>query len=155
MEKGDPPSPALSNAFNQTDDVLHSGFQQLIQHNAASAVYAQAEHQLADIGSHMGSNPHSRYSSPGPQTHMVTPYDHPPSYTAPPYAGGYHTGYPIDPSPYPQLPDINSSAVGSFESGISRPSLTNDTNARELPRLLTIHIAHLAHHRRHPSKPTE
>ncbi|KAI1419279.1 hypothetical protein F5Y12DRAFT_794273 [Xylaria sp. FL1777] len=102
MEKGDPPSPALSNTFNQTDDVLHSGFQHLIQHNAAAA---------ADISSHMGSNPNSRYSSPGPQTHMMNTYDHASSYTAPPYPGGYHTGYPIDPSPYPQLPDVNSSAT--------------------------------------------
>ena len=106
MEKGDSPSPAPPNTFNQADEALHSGFQQLIQHNAT-------QYPPTDISSQIGSNPHSRYSSPGPQTHIMNTYDHPSSYTAPPYTG-YHTGYPVDQSPYPQLPDVNSSTVGSF-----------------------------------------
>ncbi|KAI0453662.1 hypothetical protein F5B21DRAFT_278060 [Xylaria acuta] len=115
MEKGEPPSPAPSNALHQSDDVLHSGFQQLIQHNAASTSYPQLEQQGVDIGSHMGSNPHSRYSSPAPQTSVMTGYEHhtpinhASPYTAPSYGGGYQTAYPLDPSPYPQLPDVGSS----------------------------------------------
>ncbi|KAI1190510.1 hypothetical protein F5B17DRAFT_446945 [Nemania serpens] len=118
MEKGEPPSPAPSNTLHQSDDVLHSGFQQMIQHNATSTPYSHLEHHSVDIGSHMGSNPHSRYSSPGPQTtNMMTTYDHhtpihhQSPYTAPSYAtGGYHNTYTLDPSPYPQLPDMGSSA---------------------------------------------
>ncbi|KAI1154848.1 hypothetical protein F4825DRAFT_448094 [Nemania diffusa] len=117
MEKGDPPSPGPSNTLNQTDDLLHRGFQQLIQHNAASTPYTQPGQHSVDMGSHMGSNPHSRYSSPGPQTNMITPYDHhtpinhASPYTAPAFTGGYQTAYPLDPSPYPQLPDMGSSAT--------------------------------------------
>ncbi|KAJ8116285.1 hypothetical protein ONZ43_g4476 [Nemania bipapillata] len=116
MEKGEPPSPAPSNALNQTDDLLHSGFQQLIQHNAASTPYTQPGQQSVDIGSQMSSNPHSRYSSPGPQANMMTGYDHhtpinqASPYTAPSFTGGYQSAYPLDPSPYPQLPDMGSSA---------------------------------------------
>ncbi|KAF2970228.1 hypothetical protein GQX73_g3409 [Xylaria multiplex] len=112
MEQGDPPSPAPSNPLNQTDDAFHSGFQQLIQHNAATTVY-QGEHHS---GSQIGSNPHSRYSSPGPQVNMTTTYGHSPinqgsPYPAPPYQGGYGTGYAVDPSPYPQLPDVGHTAT--------------------------------------------
>ncbi|KAI3331926.1 hypothetical protein HD806DRAFT_529697 [Xylariaceae sp. AK1471] len=116
MEKGDPPSPAPANTLNQTDDSLHSGFQQLIQHNATSTPYSQPEQQSVDIGSHMGSNPHSRYSSPAPQTNMMTVYDHhtpmnhASPYSAPSYTG-YQTAYQIDPSPYPQLPDMGPSTT--------------------------------------------
>ncbi|KAI1166479.1 hypothetical protein F5B18DRAFT_49438 [Nemania serpens] len=116
MEKGEPPSPAPSNTLHQSDDVLHSGFQQLIQHNATPTSYSHPEHHSVDIGNHMGSNPHSRYSSPGPQTNMMTAYDHhtpihhQSPYTAPSYTGGYHTTYTLDPSPYPQLPEMGSSA---------------------------------------------
>ncbi|KAI0545748.1 hypothetical protein F4679DRAFT_588209 [Xylaria curta] len=116
MERGEAPSPAPSNALHQSDDVLHSGFQQLIQHNAASVSYSQMEQQPVDIGSHMGSNPHSRYSSPAPQSMMTgyehhTPINHASPYPAPPYAAGYQTAYPLDPSPYPQLPDVGSSTT--------------------------------------------
>ncbi|KAI1294555.1 hypothetical protein F5Y03DRAFT_314317 [Xylaria venustula] len=113
MGKGDPPSPALSNAFNQTDDALHPGFQQLIQHNASSS---------AEIGSHMGSNPQSRYSSPGPQPHIMTNYDHTTPYAAP-GLGGYHTGYPIEQSPYPQLPDSSTNSHNTYSTpGTSPPT---------------------------------
>ncbi|KAI0427291.1 hypothetical protein F5Y09DRAFT_344853 [Xylaria sp. FL1042] len=104
MEMGEIPSPAPSNALNQTDDMLHSGFQQLVQHNAAHS---------ADINSHMGSNPQSRYSSPAPQTHMMANYDHASPYTSHQYAGAYHTGYQIDQSPYPQLPDTPRNAYST------------------------------------------
>ncbi|RWA14569.1 hypothetical protein EKO27_g538 [Xylaria grammica] len=115
MEQGDSPSPAPSNTLNQTDDAFHSRFQQLIQHNAAPTGYAHAEQQSVEIGSQIGSNPHSRYSSPGPQVHMMNAYGHSPinqasPYQAPPYVGGY-TAYHIDPSPYPQLPDVGSAAT--------------------------------------------
>ncbi|KAI0109672.1 hypothetical protein GGR51DRAFT_569924 [Nemania sp. FL0031] len=117
MEKGDSPSPAPSNPLNQTDDVLHSGFQQLIQHNAATTSYTQPGQQSTEIGSQIGSNPVSRYSSPGPQTNMMggyghhTPINHASPYAAPSFTGGYQTAYPLDPSPYPQLPDMGSSAT--------------------------------------------
>ncbi|KAI1276686.1 hypothetical protein F5Y07DRAFT_399132 [Xylaria sp. FL0933] len=99
MEKGGMPSPAPSNAFNQADDVLHSGFQQLVQHNAAHS---------AEIDSHMGSNPQSRYSTPAPQTQVMSNYDPGSPYVAHQYAGAYQTGYQLDQSPYPQLPDVHS-----------------------------------------------
>ncbi|KAI1744264.1 hypothetical protein F4680DRAFT_444293 [Xylaria scruposa] len=116
MERGEAPSPAPSNALHQSDDVLHSGFQQLIQHNAASVSYPQMEQHPVDIGSHIGSNPHSRYSSPAPHSMMTgyehhTPINHASPYPAPPYAAGYQTAYPLDPSPYPQLPDVGSSTT--------------------------------------------
>ncbi|KAI0404917.1 hypothetical protein F4802DRAFT_615127 [Xylaria palmicola] len=110
MEKGGPPSPAPSHTLNHADEALRSDLEQLIQHNAATAAYAHIE------GSHMGSNPHSRYSSPGPQAHMIagydhhTPINHGSPFAAPPYSG-YQTAYGLDPSPYPQLPDVGSSAT--------------------------------------------
>ncbi|KAJ2989270.1 hypothetical protein NUW58_g3557 [Xylaria curta] len=111
MEKGDSPSPAPSNTLSQADDVLHDGFQQLIQHNAAATPYTQLEQHPVDMGSHIGSNPHSRYSSPAPQMNMAAAYEHHSQaspYTNSQYAGGYHTAYSLDPSPYPQLPDVGS-----------------------------------------------
>jgi hypothetical protein len=160
MEKGSPPSPAPSNTLNQTDDLLHSGFQQLIQHNAASTPYTQPGQHSVETGSHIGSNPHSRYSSPGPQTNMMTTYDHhtpinhASPYTAPSFTGGYQTVYPLDPSPYPQLPDMGSSAVG-LSIGLSRPCLTKDANTQTLYRLRTMHIAHPPRLHRHRSRPME
>ncbi|KAI8951019.1 hypothetical protein F4801DRAFT_578944 [Xylaria longipes] len=127
MEKGEAPSPAPSNTLHQSDDVLHSGFQQLIQHNAASTSYPQLEQQPVDIGSHMGSNPHSRYSSPAPQTHMMTGYEHhtpinhASPYPAPPYAGGYQMAYPLDPSPYPQLPDSSTASHNAYSTPATSP----------------------------------
>ncbi|KAH8158127.1 hypothetical protein CIB48_g10116 [Xylaria polymorpha] len=127
MEKGEPPSPAQSNALHQSDDVLHSGFQQLIQHNAASTSYDQLEQQSAEMGSHMGSNPHSRYSSPAPQTNMMTGYEHhtpinhASPYPAPPYTGGYQTTYPLDPSPYPQLPDSSTASHNAYSTPATSP----------------------------------
>ena len=90
-----------------------------------------SSHQYSvDLHGYMGSDPHSRYSSPAlesrlavpgladdefntspPLTHSPYPQQasHPHSY---PGAGLYqHGGYQIDPSPYPQLPDIGSSTV--------------------------------------------
>ncbi|KAI1094151.1 hypothetical protein F5B19DRAFT_67255 [Rostrohypoxylon terebratum] len=118
MEKTNPPSPAPSNsnthpsttATATADEVLQSQFQQLIQHNASA--------DPVDTNSHIGSNPHSRYSSPAPQQHhqMAMPlYDHGSPYSsaapASAYSGGYHhqQGYQMEPSPYPQLPDTGSS----------------------------------------------
>ncbi|KAI8629385.1 hypothetical protein F5Y19DRAFT_80267 [Xylariaceae sp. FL1651] len=117
MEKGDPPSPAPS-TLNHPDDALHSGFQQLIQHNAASTPYSQHDQPPVDMGDPMGSNPHSRYSSPAPHQHNMagvydhhTPVNHASPYAVPSYPGGYQTGYQIDPSPYPQLPDLGPSTT--------------------------------------------
>ncbi|KAI1115139.1 hypothetical protein F5Y14DRAFT_411272 [Nemania sp. NC0429] len=143
MEKGEPPSPTPSNTLHQSDDVLHSGFQQLIQHNAtASTSYSHPEHHAVDIGSHMESNPHSRYSSPGPRTNMMNSYDHhtpihhQSPYTAPSYTtGGYHQTYNLDPSPYPQLPDMGSSTVGhhpTIKPEPLSPRVTDNTNNKTL-----------------------
>ncbi|KAI1107699.1 hypothetical protein F4804DRAFT_107903 [Jackrogersella minutella] len=112
MEKVDPPSPAPSNSnihpSATADEVLHSQFQQLIQHNAST--------EPVDVHSHIGSNPHSRYSSPAPsQQQMGMPmYDHGSPYASAPststYSGGYQQqNYQMEHSPYPQLPDTGSS----------------------------------------------
>ncbi|KAI5919244.1 hypothetical protein F4810DRAFT_515039 [Camillea tinctor] len=196
MEKGDPPSPAPSNQGNgnhkdQTEDaILNDGFQQLIQHNNATATptpltartptpstsYPEPQHRLSrhsqpqnddyqyhshqqqpssqqynvDLHDYMGSDPHSRYSSPAldsrlgvpvladdefntspPLTH--SPYPQPPSHPhSYPGAGLYqHGGYQIDPSPYPQLPDIGSSTTphNAYSTPATSPpaSLQNDS----------------------------
>ncbi|KAI1776488.1 hypothetical protein F4818DRAFT_350988 [Hypoxylon cercidicola] len=108
MDKTGPPSPASStnNPSATSDDVLQSQLQQLIQHNASAPP--------TDVHSQISSNPHSRYSSPAPQSqHMSMPvYDQGPYGTAPaPTYGGYqqHQHYQMENSPYPQLPDTGSS----------------------------------------------
>ncbi|KAI2635174.1 hypothetical protein GGS21DRAFT_543451 [Xylaria nigripes] len=118
MEQAVSPSPAPSNYLNQPDEDLSHGFQHLIQHNEAPTPYHQADQQQVDIGSNVGSNPHSRYSSPGPQDNMMdlydhhTPINHASPYGAPPYPGGYQTAYPIiESTPYPQLPELGSSTT--------------------------------------------
>ncbi|KAI1260112.1 hypothetical protein F5Y18DRAFT_267761 [Xylariaceae sp. FL1019] len=120
MEKGEPPSSVSSNTPPvHPDDALQSGFQQLIQHNAAtSSPYHASEVQSIDMGGHTGLSTHSRYPSPVPQQNMMPAYDHhspmnqTPPYAAPGYPGEYQTAYPADPSPYPQLPDVGPSIVG-------------------------------------------
>ncbi|KAI0204741.1 hypothetical protein F4808DRAFT_308492 [Astrocystis sublimbata] len=127
MEKVEPLSPPLTNALHRPEDGLHSGFEQLIQHNAATAPYPpQLDHQQSvDIGSHLGSTPQSRYSSPAPQANMMTTYEHhapspyhPASST---YAGGYQTAYPLDPSPYPQLPDSRTTSHNAYSTPATSP----------------------------------
>ncbi|KAI1767670.1 hypothetical protein GGR53DRAFT_84010 [Hypoxylon sp. FL1150] len=108
MDKTGPPSPASStnNPSATSDDVLQSQLQQLIQHNASVPP--------TDAHSQIGSNPHSRYSSPIPQQqHLPLPsYDQGPYSTAPAstYGSGYQQQqYQMEHSPYPQLPDTASS----------------------------------------------
>ncbi|KAI0880382.1 uncharacterized protein GGS22DRAFT_175130 [Annulohypoxylon maeteangense] len=112
MEKTNPPSPAPSNSNTHpsatADEVLRNQFQQLIQHNASTAP--------VDVDGHIGSNPHSRYSSPAPQQQQMTMpmYDHGSPYSSAPPASAYSSGYQqqsyqMEPSPYPQLPDTGSS----------------------------------------------
>lgn len=98
MENLDSPSPGPS--FQE--DGLPHGFPALIQHNAALSF----PRNPTPVGHHYDSQPQSRYSSPGPQHGL--PYDHDTPMTqasyGPPY--GYHPGYPLDQSPYPDLPSI-------------------------------------------------
>ncbi|KAI1328292.1 hypothetical protein F5Y16DRAFT_419975 [Xylariaceae sp. FL0255] len=125
MEKGDAPSLAQSSNPLNADDALHSGFEQLIQHNAAVSPYHE---QKPDVGSHADSNSHSRYSSPAPQQSASAGYDpqstfnHASPYTTPGYQGEYQPGYTIDPSSYPQLPDAPSSITPHYTPEQSPPS---------------------------------
>ncbi|KAI1503230.1 hypothetical protein F5X99DRAFT_407307 [Biscogniauxia marginata] len=114
----------------------------------------QQSHQYpVDIHSYMGSDQHSRYSSPSLQQRITVPvladedeFDtspypppHPHSY---PGAGMYQQGgYSIDPSPYPQLPDIGSSTTphNAYSTPATSPptSLQNDPMTTRSGRAVT------------------
>ncbi|KAI0398456.1 hypothetical protein F5Y17DRAFT_4495 [Xylariaceae sp. FL0594] len=118
MEKGVSPSLAPSHILTPSEDsTFHSGFQKLIQHNATSAPFHLSNKRTVDTGANMGSNPHSRYTSPVPQSSMIPPYEHhtpvnqASPYVASSYTGSYQTTYSVDQSPYPQLPDMAHSAT--------------------------------------------
>ncbi|KAI0596261.1 hypothetical protein F4775DRAFT_594499 [Biscogniauxia sp. FL1348] len=124
----------------QSDDFHYHPHQ---QQNSSS------HHYSIDLHGYMGTDPHSRYSSPAlesrltvpvladdhfntspPLTHSPYPQpgSHPHSY---PGAGLYqHGGYQIDPSPYPQLPDMGSSTTphNAYSTPATSPptSLQND-----------------------------
>ncbi|KAI1814718.1 hypothetical protein GGS20DRAFT_394910 [Poronia punctata] len=127
MEKGELLSPG-PHTISLIDDTFHSGFQQLIQHNTNSELYSQKDKHTI---SHLGSNPHSRYSSPVPQVDMMPVFDHhtpinqASPYAVPSYPGGYQASYAIDPSPYPQLPDIGHSTTPV--NGYSTPATSPPT----------------------------
>ncbi|KAI1636565.1 hypothetical protein F4809DRAFT_377511 [Biscogniauxia mediterranea] len=120
-----------------------------------------SSHQYSvDLHGYMGSDPHSRYSSPAlesrlavpgladdefntspPLTHSPYPQQasHPHSY---PGAGLYqHGGYQIDPSPYPQLPDMGSSTTphNAYSTPATSPpaSLQNDPMTTRSGRTVT------------------
>ncbi|KAI2472204.1 hypothetical protein F4781DRAFT_33106 [Annulohypoxylon bovei var. microspora] len=138
MEKIEPPSPAPSNSNTHpsatADEVLQSQFQQLIRHNASTAP--------ADVDSHIGSNPHSRYSSPAPQQQqMAMPmYDHGSPYSSAPPASTYSSGYQqqsyqMEPSPYPQLPDTGSSMTP--HNAYSTPATSPPTPMQQSDGIMT------------------
>ncbi|KAI1339602.1 hypothetical protein F5Y15DRAFT_79210 [Xylariaceae sp. FL0016] len=117
MENSDTHTPAPSDQGNAADDALHSGFQQLIQHNATATPYSHPQQGPVDLISRMGSAPPSRYTSPAPQQSAMstyehhTPIQHSSPYPPPSYPQVYQQGYSMENSAYPPLQEMGPPAT--------------------------------------------